>query len=68
MHRRLLLSLVAFALIRGSAAAEPAQGFPASLVFRGRTLYVTNLSLSDGGVNSKLSALGVPFPGLPLRP
>src|SRR5215472_19103978 len=42
--------------------------FPASLVFHERALYVTNLSLSDSGVNSKLSVLGVPFPGLPLRP
>lgn len=42
--------------------------FPASLVFRGLALYITNLSFFDGGVNSKLSVLGVPFPGLPLRP
>src|SRR5262249_44211795 len=42
--------------------------FPASLVFHERALYVTNLSLSDSGVNSRLSVLGVPFPGLPLRP
>ena len=42
--------------------------FPASLVFRGRSLYITNLSLSDGGVNSKLSILKTPLPGAPLRP
>lgn len=42
--------------------------FPASLVFHGRALYVTNLSLDTGGANSKLSVLGVPYPGLPLRP
>jgi sugar lactone lactonase YvrE len=42
--------------------------FPASLVFRGRALYVTNLSLDTSGANSKLSVLGVPYPGLPLRP
>jgi sugar lactone lactonase YvrE len=41
--------------------------FDASLVFHGRTLYVTNLSLNDGGVNSKLSVLRTPFPGLPLH-
>jgi hypothetical protein len=29
-----------------------ALAFPASLVFKGRDLYVTNLSLFDGGVNS----------------
>ena len=38
----------------------------ASLVFRHRTLYVTNLSLSDRGINSKVSVLGVPFKGLPI--
>jgi sugar lactone lactonase YvrE len=38
----------------------------ASLVFRHRTLYVTSLSLSDGGINSKVSVLGVPFKGLPI--
>ena len=42
--------------------------FPASLVFHERALYLTNLSLDTGGVNSKLSVVGVPFPGLPLRP
>jgi len=42
--------------------------FPASLVFKGRALYISNLSLFDGGVGSKASILGVPFPGQPLRP
>ena len=42
--------------------------FPASLVFHERALYLTNLSLDTGGANSKLSVLGVPSPGLPLRP
>jgi len=42
--------------------------FPASLAFHGKALYMTNLSLTDGGVNSKLSMMGVPFPGEPLRP
>ncbi|HEY9289401.1 MAG TPA: SMP-30/gluconolactonase/LRE family protein [Candidatus Dormibacteraeota bacterium] len=42
--------------------------FPASLVFHERALYITNLSLDSAGVNSKLSVMGVPFPGLPLRP
>ena len=39
---------------------------PASLVFRNRTLFVTNLSLNDGGINSKVSTLGVKFKGLPI--
>ena len=42
--------------------------FPASLVFHERALYITNLSLTDAGVNSKLSVMGVPYPGEPLRP
>jgi sugar lactone lactonase YvrE len=42
--------------------------FPASLVFHERAIYMTNLSLTDGGANSKLSVMGVPFPGEPLRP
>jgi sugar lactone lactonase YvrE len=41
---------------------------PASLVFKGRTLYVSNLSATDGGVGSKVSTIRVPFPGLPLSP
>jgi sugar lactone lactonase YvrE len=54
------------AVYRGSGAT--ALDFPASLVFKGRQLYITNLSLSDAGVNSKLSVVEVPNPGLPLRP
>ncbi len=42
--------------------------FPASLVFKGRDLYITNLSLFDGGVNSKLSVMVATNPGLSLRP
>jgi sugar lactone lactonase YvrE len=42
--------------------------FPASLVFHGRALYIANLALDTAGANSKLSILGVPYPGLPLRP
>ena len=53
---------------RHAGSAGNALDFPASLVFDGRSLFVTNLSLTTGGVNSKLSVLGVPHPGLPLRP
>ncbi len=42
--------------------------FVASLVFKGRHLFVTNLALDTSGANSKLSVLEVPYPGLPLRP
>ncbi|HEX9075472.1 MAG TPA: SMP-30/gluconolactonase/LRE family protein [Anaerolineae bacterium] len=48
----------------GAAALD----FPASLVFKGRSLFITNLSLFDGGINSKLSVLEAPLPGAPLRP
>lgn len=42
--------------------------FPASLVFEGRDLYVTDTSAFTGGVNSRISVLTTPNPGLPLRP
>jgi sugar lactone lactonase YvrE len=50
---------------RYSGTGANALDFPASLVFAGRTLYLTDLSNFDGGVNSKLSVLHTPFPGLP---
>jgi sugar lactone lactonase YvrE len=53
---------------RYDGAGADALDFPASLVFKGRKLYITNLSLFDGGVNSKLSVMLAPFPGLPLSP
>ncbi len=53
---------------RYAGSGADALDFPASLVFHERSLFITNLSLFDGGVNSKLSVLGVPHPGLPLRP
>jgi len=57
------------ATYRGTGAA--ALHFPASLVFKGRDLFVTNLAF-DHSFNSlpdsKVSVLTVPFPGAPLRP
>lgn len=55
-------------IARYDGAGQNDLDFPASLVFRGRTLYITNLALDTAGANSKLSALRVPFPGLPLQP
>lgn len=52
---------------RYAGAGTNALDFPASLVFKGRSLFITNLSLFDGGVNSKLSTLETPLPGAPLR-
>jgi sugar lactone lactonase YvrE len=51
---------------RYAGAGPNALDFPASLVFRGRRLFLTNLSLNDGAVNSKLSVMEAPLAGLPL--
>jgi sugar lactone lactonase YvrE len=51
---------------RYAGVGADAFDFDASLVFHERTLYVSNLSLTDAGVNSKLSVLHTPFPGQPL--
>jgi sugar lactone lactonase YvrE len=53
---------------RYRGAGADALDFPASLVFRGDLLFVSNLSLADGGVHSKLSLLRAPLPGLRLAP
>lgn len=50
----------------GHHSGDDALVFPASLVFHERALYVTNLYF--GAFGGKLSVLGVPFPGAPLRP
>ena len=50
---------------RYSGAGASALDFNASDVFAGRTMYITNMSAADGGINSKVSALQVPYPGLP---
>ena len=41
---------------------------PASLVFRGRTVFVTNLALFHGGTGQKLSVFTAPRPGASLLP
>jgi sugar lactone lactonase YvrE len=53
---------------RITGSGDTAMDFPASLVFRGRELFISNLSLGDGGIHSKISVLTVPSSGLPLRP
>jgi sugar lactone lactonase YvrE len=63
-----VLSPRARLIARYSGTGPNALDFPASLVFKGRDLFITNLSLSNGGVNSKLSVLIAPNPGLPLAP
>jgi sugar lactone lactonase YvrE len=63
-----VLSPTGALIARYAGQGSDALDFPASLVFRGRDLFLTNLSLLDGGVNSKLSQLRAPSPGAPLRP
>jgi len=63
-----VLSPEGWLIARYDGFAQNDLDFPASLVFHERAIYITNLSLTDAGVNSKLSAMGVPFPGEPLRP
>ena len=46
---------------------DAALDFPASLAFRGRELYITNMSAADGGIHSKLSIFEAPFRGLRSR-
>jgi sugar lactone lactonase YvrE len=49
---------------RYAGTGDTALDFNASAVFDGRRLFITNMSAADGGVNSKLSVLTAPFPGL----
>jgi sugar lactone lactonase YvrE len=63
-----VLSRDAQLVARYNGTGADALDFPASLVFKGRQLYVTNLSLFDGGGNSKLSLMTATRPGLPLVP
>jgi sugar lactone lactonase YvrE len=53
-------------IARHAGTGNNALDFPASLVFYGNKLFSTNLSLFDGGVNSKLSEVDTPFPGVPV--
>jgi sugar lactone lactonase YvrE len=52
---------------RYSGTGINAMSFNASGVFKGRKMYITNMSATDGGVNSKVSVLQTPFPGIPLH-
>ena len=55
-------------IARYAGSGVNALDFPASLVFKGDNLYITNMSAQDDGVNSKLSVFEAPLPGLPLSP
>ncbi len=60
-----VLSPDAHLIHRYSGTGTNALDFDASAVFAGRTLYITNMSATDGGINSKVSTLQAPCPGLP---
>jgi sugar lactone lactonase YvrE len=51
---------------RYSGKGQNALDFNASLVFKDRLVFITNMSATDGGVNSKLSVFVAPFRGLHL--
>ena len=52
---------------RYSGTGNNALDFNASAVFKGRLMFMTNMSATDGGANSKLSVLVAPFQGLHLH-
>jgi sugar lactone lactonase YvrE len=52
---------------RYSGKGANALDFNASPIFKDHLLFMTNMSATDGGVNSKLSVLVTPFRGLRLR-
>jgi sugar lactone lactonase YvrE len=49
---------------RYTGTGNNALDFNASPIFKGRKLYMTNMSATDGGVNSKISVLQAPYPGI----
>jgi sugar lactone lactonase YvrE len=54
-------------IARYSGSGSAALDFPASLVFTGSRLYITNASLFDDGANSKILGLQAALPGWPLN-
>jgi sugar lactone lactonase YvrE len=52
---------------RYSGTGVNALDFNASPIFKGSKLYMTNMSATDGGVNSKLSVLQAPYAGIHLQ-
>jgi sugar lactone lactonase YvrE len=49
---------------RYQGTGSNALSFNASLVFKGRLMFITNMSATDGGINSKLSVFVAPHRGL----
>jgi len=54
-------------IARYAGSGPAALDFPASLVFKGSQLYLTNASLFDDGINSRILILQAAFPGWPLN-
>lgn len=52
---------------RYSGSGVNAMSFNASPIFKGNQMYITNMSATDGGVNSKVSLFQAPYPGLPVH-
>jgi hypothetical protein len=53
-----------------SPVEEPREGFQLcghSPIFKGNRLYMTNMSATDDGINSKVSVMQAAFSGLPLN-
>lgn len=62
-----VLSPTGHLIARYSGTGAATLDFPASLVFKGSQLYLTNASLFDDGVNSRILVLQAAFPGWPLN-
>jgi sugar lactone lactonase YvrE len=54
-------------IARYDGSGTTALDFPASLVFKGSQLFLTNASLFHGGVNSRILVMQAAFPGWPLN-
>jgi sugar lactone lactonase YvrE len=62
-----VLSPGAHLIHRYAGTGVNGMSFNASPIFRGRQLFMTNVSAVDGGVNSKVSVLQAPYPGISLQ-
>jgi sugar lactone lactonase YvrE len=62
-----VLSPTGHLIARYSGTGAGTLDFPASVVFKGSQLYITNASLFDGGINSRILVLQAAFPGWPLN-
>jgi len=54
-------------IARYSGSGAATLDFPATLLFKGTQVYLTNASLFDDGVNSRILVLQAALPGLPLN-